>query len=95
MITESPLYGTFTIINSILLGIRLFSNHEKISPITQRLRIPASALFSSFSITVFFTGYDPVYITAIIMTLVSMLQLYLLYLNTDQNTGTGLKPLSL
>jgi hypothetical protein len=83
MITESPLYGTFTIINSILLGIRLFRNHEKISPITQRLRIPASALFSSFSITVFFTGYDPVYITAIIMPLVSMLHLYLLYLNTE------------
>jgi sigma-B regulation protein RsbU (phosphoserine phosphatase) len=82
-IAGSRLYSTFAILNSILFGIRLFISHEKKSPMIIRLRIPASLIFSTFSVAVFFTGYDQAYIAVIIMPLIYLLHLYLLYLNSE------------
>lgn len=80
-VTSGTLYGQFALLNSLVLGLRLFIFRDRKNSITSRLSIAAPVVLILYSASVFIAGYSSPLVTVLIMPLFYLLHLYFLYLN--------------
>jgi len=93
-ITGNFIYTAFTLLNPLLLGFRLFSNHEYNEPVILKIRIPALTVFIIYTAAVNIFGYESAYINIFAVPAVYLLHLYLLYLNSESEYRSWISTIS-